>query len=59
VNYVVATGALSRILHLLSLHPDVQEKLRVEITKPRQANDENDLDFNGIDDLPGLLCEKP
>lgn len=31
------SGALSRLLHLLSQHPDVQEKLRLEIVTACEA----------------------
>ncbi|KZP32059.1 cytochrome P450 [Athelia psychrophila] len=46
------SSALSRILHLLSQYPDVQTKLRREITAAREYG--GDLDYNGLDRLPYL-----
>ncbi|KAF9048760.1 cytochrome P450 [Panaeolus papilionaceus] len=46
------SGALSRILHLLALHPSVQEKLRQEITSVRGGS--NVLDYDTLTELPYL-----
>lgn len=42
------SNALARLLHLLALNPEVQSKLRAEVTKGRLKGD---LDY---DDLMGL-----
>lgn len=44
------SGALSRILHQLALHPEVQEKLRIELTEARERD--GDLDFDTLHSLP-------
>lgn len=46
------SAALSRILHLLAEHPDVQEKLRQEIVEA-QAQGEN-LSYDDLVSLPYL-----
>ena len=46
------TSAISRVLHLLSLNPNVQERLREEITVARQA--EGDLEYDTLMSLPYL-----
>ncbi|KAF8071756.1 cytochrome P450 [Lyophyllum atratum] len=46
------SGALSRVLHLLATHPEVQEKLRQEIVSARQAD--GDLSYDEISTLPLL-----
>ena len=46
------SSALSRILHLLAEHPDVQEKLRAEIVEARRER--GDLDFDALFQLPYL-----
>ena len=46
------SSALSRILHLLAEHPDVQEKLRAEIVEARRER--GDLDFDDLFQLPYL-----
>ena len=48
------SNALARILHLLSMHPDVQERLRQEITDARSANDNHDLSYDELIELPYL-----
>ncbi|PPR05971.1 hypothetical protein CVT24_004635 [Panaeolus cyanescens] len=47
------SGTMSRILHLLSLHADVQEKLRNEIVTAYDANDGH-LDYDTLSALPYL-----
>ena len=46
------SSALSRILHLLSLHPDVQDKLREELERAREENEE--LTYDQLVSLPYL-----
>jgi cytochrome P450 len=46
------SGALARILHILAQHPDVQGRLRQEITASR-ANG-GDLDYGDLMALPYL-----
>jgi len=46
------SGALSRILYLLSTHPDVQEKLRQEIIEAREQH--GDLAYDELVALPYL-----
>ncbi|PPR07488.1 hypothetical protein CVT26_013457, partial [Gymnopilus dilepis] len=48
------SSALSRILHLLAQHKDVQERLRTEIKKAREDNGDEDLPFDVLDALPYL-----
>lgn len=47
------SAAISRVLHQLAIHPDVQEKLRAEVTEAYHHQDE-DIDFNNIAALPYL-----
>jgi cytochrome P450 len=46
------SGALARILYVLAQHPDVQKRLRQEITESRASGD--DLDYNDLLALPFL-----
>ena len=46
------SGALGRILSLLSIHQDVQNKLRQEITKARKSGE--DLSYDDLVALPYL-----
>ena len=46
------SSALSRILHLLSLHPDVQDKLREELKRAHEENEE--LTYDQLVSLPYL-----
>ena len=46
------SNALSRILHLLSLHPDVQDKLRDELKEACEDNEE--LTHDRLVSLPYL-----
>ncbi|KAI0648490.1 cytochrome P450 [Trametes meyenii] len=50
------SNALARILHLLSMHPDVQQKLREEIAQARDDGTEalRDLDYDEVMELPFL-----
>jgi cytochrome P450 len=45
------SGALARIIFLLSIHQDVQNKLRQEITEARKSGD---LRYDELVDLPYL-----
>lgn len=47
------SNSLARILHLLSTHPEVQERLRKEI---RDAQEEygGDLNYDALSSLPYL-----
>jgi len=44
--------AISRVLHLLTLHPEVQTRLREEVTAARQEH--GDLDYDTLMNLPYL-----
>ncbi|KAG6887811.1 hypothetical protein C0995_012548 [Termitomyces sp. Mi166 len=46
------SNALSRILHLLALHPEVQERLRAEVTEARKAHDGGDVPYDDLVLLP-------
>jgi hypothetical protein len=46
------SSALSRILHLLALHPDVQDKLRKELKEAHEDNEE--LTHDQLVSLPFL-----
>ena len=46
------SSALSRILHLLSLHPGVQDKLREELKRAHEENEE--LTYDRLVSLPYL-----
>ncbi|KAI0373129.1 cytochrome P450 [Pilatotrama ljubarskyi] len=50
------SNALSRILHQLSLHPEVQEKLREELVRARDdgTGKLRDLDYDEVMELPYL-----
>ncbi|KAF9557445.1 cytochrome P450 [Agrocybe pediades] len=54
------SGALSRTLHLLSAHKDVQSKVREEIRQARQANGGNDIGYDTLVSLPLLdaICRE-
>ena len=47
------SNALSRILQLLAQHPDVQEKLRAEISEA-QGGDGSDIPYDDLVKLPYL-----
>ena len=51
------SSALSRVLHLLSTHPDVQSKLRQEIV---DARSHGNLEYNELVGLPYLdaICRE-
>ncbi|EKM58872.1 uncharacterized protein PHACADRAFT_88318 [Phanerochaete carnosa HHB-10118-sp] len=54
------SGAMARILHLLCLNPDVQERLRAELLKARSQNDGQDLEYDELVSLPYLdaICRE-
>ena len=53
------SNALSRILHLLAQHPDVQEKVRAEVVEA-QGGDRSDIDYEDLIKLPYLdaICRE-
>ncbi|KAJ3550671.1 hypothetical protein NMY22_g306 [Coprinellus aureogranulatus] len=53
------SNAMSRILHLLSQHPEVQQKLREEVTEA-YANFGGDLDYDALNSLAILdaICRE-
>ena len=53
-SIAVASGALGKILQLLSTHKDVQDRLRIEIAQAREANEGHDLSHQILHDLPLL-----
>ena len=50
------SAALSRILYLLSQNPDVQDKLRAELTRAREESGSpiGEMDYNQLQALPYL-----
>ena len=54
------SSALSRILHLLSLHPDVQNKLRKELKEAHEDNGSKELTHDPLVSLPFLeaMCRE-
>ncbi|KAI0270682.1 cytochrome P450 [Gloeopeniophorella convolvens] len=52
------SSALSRILHLFALHPEVQEKLRSELKEA--CEDDDELAYDKLDTLPFLdaICRE-
>ncbi|PPQ69153.1 hypothetical protein CVT25_004533 [Psilocybe cyanescens] len=54
------SGALSRTLHLLALHKDVQSKLREEIRNARKESGGQDIDYDNLVLLPYLdaICRE-
>ena len=51
-GHETTTSAICRTLHLLSLHPDVQDKLRTEVSEARTTH--GDLDYDSLQALPFL-----
>ena len=53
------SNAMSRVLHLLALHPDVQDKLRAELVNARETYGE-DVPFDDLMALPYLdaICRE-
>lgn len=53
------SGALSRVLHLLSQHPDSQQKLRQEILRAREVGS-GELTYDELVSLPYLdaICRE-
>jgi cytochrome P450 len=45
------SGAIARLLHLLALHPHVQDRLRAEVIEAYHHQDEA-IDFNNVSALP-------
>ena len=48
------SNALSRIFHLLATHPEVQDKLRQEITDALRNNNGRDFSYDELVSLPFL-----
>ncbi|KAJ3774512.1 cytochrome P450 [Lentinula raphanica] len=48
------SSAMARLLHLLSRHPEVQDKLRQELVEARTQNGGNDLTYKELTELPYL-----
>ncbi|KAJ3743764.1 cytochrome P450 [Lentinula detonsa] len=48
------SSAMARLLHLLSRHPDVQDKLRRELIQAKSQNSGQDLSYKELTDLPYL-----
>ena len=53
------SNALSRILHLLAQHPDVQEKVRAEVIEA-QGGDRSDINYEDLIKLSYLdaICRE-
>jgi cytochrome P450 len=54
------SNALSRILHLLATYPEVQDKLRHEITDALRNNGGQDFSYDELVSLPFLdaICRE-
>ena len=54
------SNGLARIIHLLCLHPEVQDKLRKEILEARGANGGHDVSYDELVELPYLdaICRE-
>ncbi|KAI0692676.1 cytochrome P450 [Cerioporus squamosus] len=50
------SGVLAHILHMLAEHPDIQERLRHEITSACRANDGNRPTYDQLSELTLLDC---
>lgn len=48
------SSALSRVLHLLSEHQDVQDRLREEVRAAYRISGSGDLDYDTLHGLPYL-----
>ncbi|KAJ3717825.1 cytochrome P450 [Lentinula raphanica] len=51
---VIGQSAMARLLHLLSRHPEVQDKLRQELVEARTQNGGNDLTYKELTELSYL-----
>jgi len=51
VEPTAASTALAKTLHLLATHQDIQDRLRTEIMEARKANNNRDLDYQGVEEL--------
>lgn len=54
------SNALARILHLLCLHPDAQDRLRAELLEARSQNGGRDFEYDELVSLPYLdaICRE-
>jgi cytochrome P450 len=48
------SSALGRTFHLLTMHQDIQEKVRQELQEARNANGGSDPSFDELMELPYL-----
>lgn len=48
------SNALARILHVLCIYPEAQDRLRKEIVEARSANGGDDLSYDDLVELPYL-----
>ncbi|KAJ3853442.1 cytochrome P450 [Lentinula lateritia] len=57
---VVGQSAMARLLHLLSKHPDAQDKLRQELIEAKRQKDGRDLTYQELTELPYLdaICRE-
>ncbi|KAJ3867016.1 cytochrome P450 [Lentinula novae-zelandiae] len=51
---IIAQSGLSRILHLLTLHPEVQDKMRDELVAAREEHQGSQLSYDELVGLPYL-----
>ncbi|KAJ4473285.1 cytochrome P450 [Lentinula edodes] len=57
---VVGQSAMARLLHLLSKHPEAQDRLRQELVEAKRQKDGQDLTYNELTELPYLdaICRE-
>lgn len=48
------SSALARLLHLLSEHQNVQDRLREEVMNAYKSSESDDLDYDALHELPYL-----
>lgn len=51
---------MARLLHLLSKHPEAQDRLRQELIEAKRQKDGQDLTYNELTELPYLdaICRE-
>ncbi|KAJ3881565.1 cytochrome P450 [Lentinula edodes] len=54
------SSAMARLLHLLSKHPEAQDRLRQELVEAKRQKDGQDLTYNELTELPYLdaICRE-
>ena len=54
------SNGTARVLHLLCLHPEVQDKLRAELLEARSRSTSQDLEYDELVSLPYLeaVCKE-